>query len=395
MSIASDTPYQSGEDMGENETESVMGKNDRKGNVLVIGNSGVGKSTLINAVVGEQVAVTGRGTAGRRAGLRHRVGEARESPMKAQYAILRFAKYKGPEISNIEAHNERTKEKYASNPDVDTSRSHLNFHLITPEQKYRAEAERQIKDAGCRTRSDSVRVVEALVTAGPEFFKGKKKAEIKAYFQEALDFIREHQDPKNIISAVVHMDEKTPHMHLSFVPLTADGRLCAKEIVGNKKKLTQWQDRFWEHMVKKYPDLERGESASETGRDHIPPRLFKEAVHLNRMKEQIMAILNDTNPFNKKAKLDELEALLGKYVPGAEALRTKLKKYDAAYKALTAENAALEKQLGAASKESVLKKLEINEKLRELDELHRMADGIPQEILQAAKQMAAHKPQER
>ena len=184
-------------------------------------------------------------------------------------------------------------------------------------------------------------------------------------------------------------------MHLCFVPLTADGRLSAKEIVGNKKKLTQWQDRFWEHMVKKYPDLERGESANETGRDHIPPRLFKEAVHLNRMKEQIMAILNDTNPFNKKAKLDELEALLGKYVPGAEALRTKLKKYDAAYKTLTAENTALEKQLGAASKESVLKKLEINEKLRELDELHRMVDVLPPEILQAAQQLAAHKPQER
>ena len=291
--------------------------------------------------------------------------------MKAQYAILRFAKYKGPEIGHIESHNERTKEKYASNPDVDTSRSHLNFHLVTPQRKYRAEAEKQIAEAGCRTRSDSVRVVEAL------------------------GFIREHQDPKTIISAVVHMDEKTPHMHLSFVPLTADGRLSVKEIVGNKKKLTQWQDRFGEHMVKKYPDLERGESASETGRDHIPPRLFKEAVHLNRMKEQIMAILNDTNPFNKKAKLDELEALLGKYVPGTEALRTKLKKYDAAYKALTAENAALEKQLGAASKESVLKKLEINEKLRELDELHRMVDGIPPEILQAAKQVAAHKQQER
>ena len=242
---------------------------------------------------------------------------------------------------------------------------------------------------------DSVRLVEALVTATPEFFKGKEKAEIKAYFQEALNFIKEHQDPKTIISAVVHMDEKTPHMHLSFVPLTEDRRLCAKEIVGNKKKLTQWQDRFWEHMVKKYPDLKRGESASETGRDHIPPRLFKEAVHLNRMKEQIMAILNDTNPFNKKAKLDELEALLGKYVPGAEALRTKLKKYDAAYKALTAENAALEKQLGASSKESVRKKLEINEKLRELDELHRMVDVLPPEILQAAKQVTAHKQQER
>ena len=54
--------------------------------------------------------------------------------MKAQYAILRFAKYKGPEIGHIESHNERTKEKYASNPDVDTSRSHLNFHLVTPRQ---------------------------------------------------------------------------------------------------------------------------------------------------------------------------------------------------------------------------------------------------------------------
>ena len=85
--------------------------------------------------------------------------------MKAQYAILRFAKYKGPEIGHIESHNERTKEKYASNPDVDTSRSHLNFHLVTPQRKYRAEAEKQIAEAGCRTRSDSVRVVEALVTA--------------------------------------------------------------------------------------------------------------------------------------------------------------------------------------------------------------------------------------
>ena len=314
---------------------------------------------------------------------------------KAQYAIMRFAKYKGPEIGNIEAHNERTKEKYASNPDVDTSQSKYNFHLVKPPGKYRTESERQIAAAGCRTRKDSIRMIETLFTASPEFFKGKKRAEVRVFFEEALHFLEQHQSKETIISAVVHMDEKTPHMHLCFVPLTEDKRLSAKEIVGNKKKLTQWQDRFWEHMVKKYPDLERGESASQTGRDHIPPRLFKEAVHLNRMKEQIMAILNDTNPFNKKAKLDELEALLGKYIPGAEALRTKLRKYDAAYKALTAENAALEKQLGAASKESVLKKLEINEKLRELDELHRMVDVLPPEILQAAKQVVAHKPQER
>ena len=301
--------------------------------------------------------------------------------MKAQYAILRFAKYKGPEIGHIESHNERTKEKYASNPDIDTSRSHLNFHLVFPERKYRAEAEKQIAEAGCRTRSDSVRVVEALVTASPEFFRGKKKAEIKAYFQETLDFIQQHQNPRTIISAVVHMDEKTPHMHLCFVPLTEDKRLSAKEIVGNKKKLTWWQDEFWKHMVKKYPDLERGESASETGRTHIPPRLFKEAVHLNRMKDQIMAVLNDSNPFNKKSKAEELETLLDKYVPGVEVMRTKLKKYDKTYKELTAENAELEKELNSASRESIQKKLEIQRKLSELDELRRTVDSIPDAVI--------------
>ena len=301
--------------------------------------------------------------------------------MKAQYAILRFAKYKGPEIGHIESHNERTKEKYASNPDIDTSRSHLNFHLVSPERKYRAEAEKQIAEAGCRTRSDSVRVVEALVTASPEFFKGKEESEVRAYFTEALNFIEKYQAKDTIISAVVHMDEKTPHMHLCFVPLTEDKRLSAKEIVGNKKKLTWWQDEFWKHMVRKYPDLERGESASETGRTHIPPRLFKEAVHLNRMKDQIMAILNDSNPFNKKSKAEELETLLDKYVPGVEAMRTKLKKYDKTYKELTAENAELEKELNSASRESIQKKLEIQRKLSELDELRRTIDSIPDAVI--------------
>ena len=305
---------------------------------------------------------------------------------KPQFAILRFAKYKGPEIGHIESHNERTKEKYASNPDVDTSRSHLNFHLIMPQRKYRAEAEKQIAEACCRTRSDSVRVVEALVTASPEFFKGKKKSEVKAYFTEALAFIEKYQTKDTIISAVVHMDEKTPHMHLCFVPLTADGRLSAKEIVGNKKKLTQWQDRFWEHMVRKYPDLERGESASKTGRDHIPPRLFKEAVHLNRMKEQILKLMTDTNLLNKKSKMEELEALLNKYVPATEALRTKLRKYDKAYKALSDENSALEAELQTAkdtSKERIADRLKYGKTEQELCELHALIDNMPPEIVAA------------
>ena len=309
---------------------------------------------------------------------------------KPQFAILRFAKYKGPEIGHIESHNERTKEKYASNPDVDTSRSRLNFHLVTPQRKYRAESERQIAEAGCRTRSDSVRVVEALVTASPEFFKGKKKSEVKTYFQEALGFIQEHQDPKTIISAVVHMDEKTPHMHLCFVPLTADGRLSAKEIVGNKKKLTQWQDRFWEHMVKKYPDLERGESASETGRDHIPPRVFKEMTRLTKQKAKLEELLSDINPFNIKGKTAEIGVLLDKYIPSIEQMHTTMKKYQVAFtetasenEALKTENAQLEKSLEKATKESTLKKLADAKLHRDYEDAVAVLDRIPKEVLAA------------
>ena len=234
-----------------------------------------------------------------------------------------------------------------------------------------------------------------MFTATPEFFKGKKLPEVRRYFEESLRFFEQHQSRKTIISAVVHMDEKTPHMHLSFVPLTADGRLSAKEIVGNKKKLSRWQDKFWEHMVKKYPDLERGESASQTDRNYIPPRLFKEAVHLNRMKEQIMALMADTNLLNKKAKTEELEALLKKYVPGVEDMRTKLKKYSRAYSELREENARLEERLSSATEHSIRKKMEVQRKLGELEELRRTVEELPPEILAGAKRAAVNKVRER
>ena len=50
----------------------------------------------------------------------------------AQYAILRFEKHKGTPARALESHHERQKEKYASNPDIDTSRSKYNFHIVKP-----------------------------------------------------------------------------------------------------------------------------------------------------------------------------------------------------------------------------------------------------------------------
>ena len=309
--------------------------------------------------------------------------------MKAQFGIMRFQKHKGAAISSIEAHNERKKEKYASNPDVDTSRSHLNFHLVTPNGYYRSEADRQIAESKCRTRTDSVRLVETLFTGSPEFFKGKTDKQIREYFEYVLDFLKEYIRPETIISAVVHMDEKTPHMHVCFVPLTKDNRLSAKEIIGNKKRLIQWQDDFWKHLVKKYPELERGESASETGRDHIPPRVFKEMVRLEKKRGKIEETLDSVNLLNGKAKAQEVSEMLDSYIPGVEKMATQLKKYKGAFtdtkaenESLRAENADLKSQLDAAQRTSVAEEIE---DLRIRDEHRKMKsvlDRIPKEVLE-------------
>ena len=307
---------------------------------------------------------------------------------KPQHAILRFAKYKGPAISQIEAHNERTKVQYASNPDIDTSRSAFNYHLITPAQKYRLEANEQISASGCRTRTDSVRLVEALITGSPDFFKSKTDQEIRKYFEYSLDFLKQRQRPDTFVSAVVHLDEKTPHMHVTFVPLTQDGRLSAKEIIGNKKQLIAWQDAYWEHMVSKYPDLERGQSASETGRTHIPPRLFKKMTHLTKQKQRLSELLQGMNVFNYKDRMKEISIILDRYIPDTAQMRTELKKYKAAFtetisenKELKTENEKLYETLDQARRGSVFEKMQHFQLERDLEEACALIERIPPEVI--------------
>ena len=81
-----------------------------------------------------------------------------------QYAILRFAKHKGNPARPLEAHHERQKEKYASNPDIDTAKSKYNFHIVKPEGRYYHFIQSRIEQAGCRTRKDSTRFVDTLIT---------------------------------------------------------------------------------------------------------------------------------------------------------------------------------------------------------------------------------------
>lgn len=184
------------------------------------------------------------------------------------------------------------------------------------------------------------------------------------------------------------MDEKTPHLHLCFVPLTADGRLSAKEIIGNRKNLVRWQDEFWQHMVKQYPELERGESASQTGREHIPPRIFKEMTQLTKQKEQLDALLVGITPFNGKSRAAEISKVLDSYIPNVARMKDHLRKYNVAFTKTAVENEKLKEKnrtlsasLDKAKEGSVLKRLEDAKLRQDYEAALKTLDSIPPEVI--------------
>ena len=294
---------------------------------------------------------------------------------------MRFSKQKGG-FGALQAHHERTKKKYASNPDIDTAKSKNNFHIVQPVTSYKRESDMRIMLANCKTRKDSVRFVDTLITASADFFMGKSIEQIRVFFQTAVDFLAKKIGKDNIFTAVVHMDEKTPHMHLCFTPITEDGRLSAKEIIGNRTQLTKWQDDFFNHMVKSFPDIERGESASVTGRRHIPTRVFKQAVHLSKQAEQIQSVLDNINPLNAGKKKDEVITLLNKFFPSMERFETQVRKHKRELGRLTKENTALAKKAEAATKTSINKQLDENKLRSDYDNLRSFVNSLPEEIKQ-------------
>ena len=116
------------------------------------------------------------------------------------YAILRFQKRKAGSVAACERHNERKKEAYKSNPDIEVERSKDNYHLVPPPRyTYKKEINRRIAEAGCKVRRDSVMMVETLITASPEFMNSLPKAEQTEYFMRALNFISERVGKQNIL----------------------------------------------------------------------------------------------------------------------------------------------------------------------------------------------------
>lgn len=236
--------------------------------------------------------------------------------MGENYAILRFEKMKrGSGIHGIEAHHERLKKTYISNPTIDIDRIKDDYHLIKPSAHYRQEIEERISKLNTRIRKDSVVCIDTIITSGPEFFGGKSPEKIKEFFTAGCDFIAQKVGRSNIISAVVHMDEKTPHLHMVFVPITSDGRLSAKDIIGGKKGCVTWQNEFFDCMSARFPELSRGRSVEETGHKHIEMSELRKSNKMNGIVNELEKSIDSTHPLNVPAQKKKLRKLTQELYP--------------------------------------------------------------------------------
>lgn len=319
------------------------------------------------------------------------------------YAILRFQKRKAGSVAACERHNERKKEAYKSNPDIDMERSKRNYHLIPPPRyTYKKEIDRRIAEAGCKVRKDSVMMVETLLTASPEFMNSLPPLEQKAYFTMALDFIAERVGKENILSAVVHMDEKTPHMHLSFVPITPDGKLSAKAFLGNQKSLSEWQTAYHERMSSRWNQLERGQSSMITKRKHIPTWLYKLGGRLDKQHDEIVKALSDINAFNAGKKRDKALELLSAWIPDVEKFSREISKQNDYINRLKAEikqESDYAERMSDGKYAEELKVQRANQRIFELqrtnNQMERLLKKIPPEVLEEIQKSGRSKAKER
>ena len=307
------------------------------------------------------------------------------------YAILRFEKRKGGPASALEKHHERKKNQYASNPDIDRERSHLNYHLVEPTLKYYGEIQTRIEKAQrenprCKVRKDSVKFIDTIVTATPEYLASLPPDKVRRYFERALEFLQQEVGAENIFSAVVHMDERNPHMHLCFVPLTKDNRLCAKEVMGGRDKLIQWQDKFHDYMAQEFPQLERGQAAAVTKRKHVPTWLYKQAHRLSDEMVQIQKELKNIGALNAGKQREKILALLTKWYPEVNAFEAKLKPYDEQIRTLEQRARELRGDAERAQWRTEQEHQENLSLIHELREYQDFIDSIPEDVLAELRQ---------
>ena len=192
------------------------------------------------------------------------------------YAVARMQKMKVGNLTGIENHNKR-KTKNHANKDIDIERSDLNYDLVESSGTYHKNVMGYInknKASKRAIRKDAVVVNEWLISSSAAFFEGMEDDEIKRYFEVSKDFFATEFGEENVRYAHVHMDEKTPHMHMGIVPFDGDMKLSSKRVV-TRQKLIEIQDNLPVYMQEHGFDVQRGEKDSQ--RNHLSVSEYKDA----------------------------------------------------------------------------------------------------------------------
>lgn len=217
------------------------------------------------------------------------------------YAIIRNEKLTRAESYGAYVHNDR-KAKNHSNKDIDPTRTHLNFYCKENETTYIREFDRMKKeyDLQGNLRKNSIIMCQMMITSDNEFFQKIGLEETKRYFIESYKFVCNYKNlgERNIISAAVHLDETTPHMHLVFIPVihtkdeqgNAIDKICARDFWRGRDSYRKLQNDFHKYVTSKGFYLERGLPVEETGAKHQKIEDLKKITNFENTKKVLESV---------------------------------------------------------------------------------------------------------
>lgn len=221
------------------------------------------------------------------------------------YLVLHMDKFKRDAIRGIESHNKRKRHSH-TNPDIDYERSTANYDLVANAPHDYATAVQDRIDHLLLTkavRKDAVQLCGLVVSSDKEFFQRLTACETRRFFEESMKFLTSFVGKENVISAMVHMDETTPHMHFFHVPVTADGRLSAKAIY-TRQTLKKLQTELPQYLQQCGFSIERGvEQTPGSAKKHLDTREFKQQREaLTRLQDVFLAQEERNAVLQAKAK---------------------------------------------------------------------------------------------
>lgn len=243
----------------------------------------------------------------------------------SNYGILRLQKYDGGAVRGIDTHVQRRATRSRTNPDIDFAKSNQNYDLQSQYQgTFYSRIKNVLKREGIgKTRKNAVVLAELLFTASPSFFDKMSDNEIRQYFQDCYDWAVKNYGESNIISAVVHMDEKTPHLHLELVPIK-DGKLNARGLFNYKT--TEMQNSIHKDVFQKY-GLDRGDTTRKL--KHISTLNYKALTLQTEIdkKKQELATLDNSQLYRMKKHIQELTARLNEMMSVIESDKDLMSEY--------------------------------------------------------------------